>query len=480
MRRVTAVTHEADAQRRIGAMAMNGLLLLPLLSIGQAATYEIGPGRQFTSIGAAPWATLKPGDTVSIYWRADPYREKWVLCLRGTAEAPITVRGISGPNGELPVIEGSGATTAPGVNFWSEVRGVIKIGGASIPADTMPQYIVIDGLEVRGARRENSFRDKSGATQNYARNASGVYVEKGEHITIRNCIFRDNGNGFFVASSDDETSRDILVEGNYIYDNGNPGSNTEHNSYTAASGITFQFNRYGPLKAGATGNNLKDRSSALVIRYNWIEGGNRELDLVDAEDSIVIRNDPRYHETFVYGNVLIEPAGAGNRQIVHYGGDSDDEPTYRKGTLYFFHNTVISTRTDRTTLVRLSTPDERCDARNNIAWVSGPGSFLALLDEAGTIELSGNWMKPGWTGNFDPDFVPNVIDNGTFGSISPGFLDETAQDFRIRPDGETAGMSIPLAAAALPDHDVRFQYLKHQKSAQRSTAADVGAFESVR
>ena len=64
-----------------------------------------------------------------------------------------------------------------------------------------------------------------------------------------------------------------------------PGNLFHHNSYTAAIGITFEYNRYGPLLAGAGGNNLKDRSAGMVARYNWIEGGNRQLDLVDAEDS---------------------------------------------------------------------------------------------------------------------------------------------------------------------------------------------------
>src|SRR3712207_8345681 len=41
---------------------------------------------------------------------------------------------------------------------------------------------------------------------------------------------------------------------------------------------------------------------------------------------------PSYRETHVYGNILIEPNGAGNRQIVHYGGDSGSRANYRNGT----------------------------------------------------------------------------------------------------------------------------------------------------
>ena len=204
-----------------------------------------------------------------------------------------------------------------------------------------------------------------GNTASYVNNAAAVWIEKGENITVRNNILHDSGNGLFVSSAEPFISRNILVEGNYIYDNGNANSLFEHNTYTAALGITYQFNRFGPLRSRALGNNLKDRSAGLVVRYNWIEGGNRQLDLVET-DSATIQNDPSYRDTHVYGNVLIEPAAAGNRQITHYGGDNGTTANYRKGTLYFYQNTLVSTRTDRTTLFRLSTNEEHADARNNI------------------------------------------------------------------------------------------------------------------
>ncbi len=245
----------------------------------QASLYEVGPGKPYLSIGAVPWESLQPGDTVLIYYRATPYKEKFVLCRQGTAAAPITVRGIGGPNGELPVIDGNGATTRSVLNYWNQERGVIKIGGANTPPDTLPKYITLENLDIRSARTPYSFMAANGTTQNYTTNASSIYVEKGENIIIRNCRIHDSGNGFFVASSDSLASRNILVEGNYIYDNGIEGSIFEHNNYTAAAGITFQYNRFGPLRPGCPGNNLKDRSAGLVVRYNWIEGGNRQLDL---------------------------------------------------------------------------------------------------------------------------------------------------------------------------------------------------------
>ena len=79
----------------------------------------------------------------------------------------------------------------------------------------------------------------------------------------------------------------------------------------------YKYNRFGPLCPTCLGNNLKDRSAGLVVAYNFIEGGNRQLDIVDSSN---YNNEPNYHDTHVYGNILIEN-NDGNRQMVHYGGD---------------------------------------------------------------------------------------------------------------------------------------------------------------
>ena len=445
----------------------------------QANLYEVGPGKPYASIGAVPWESLQPGDTVLIYNRATPYNEKWVICRQGTSSAPITVRGVAGPNGELPVIDGNSATTRSTLNYWNQERSVIKIGGANNPPDTLPQYITVENLEIRSARPPYTFTAANGSTQAYVNNASSIYVEKGENIVVRNCVIHDSGNGFFVASSDALASRNILVEGNYIYDNGNPNSIFEHNNYTAAFGITFQYNHFGPLRAGCLGNNLKDRSAGLVIRYNWIEGGNRQLDLVDGEDSSLIRNDPSYRETFVYGNVLIEPDAAGNRQIAHYGGDSGATANYRKGTLYFYNNTLVSTRTDRTTLLRLSTNEEACDFRNNIAYVTAAGNTLSLLDDTGVLNMSHNWFKPGYVNSFSA-MSGTVIDDGTSVlASSPGFVDEVGQDYNLATGSSCINAGTSLDPNSLPSNDVTGQYVKHQSGEDRVSdgVLDIGAFE---
>lgn len=464
---------------RSSALAKLALLVAGLANAASAGTFEVGPGKAYTAIGAVPWESLQPGDLVLIYWRAAAYQEKWVICRHGTAANPITVRGVLGPSGQRPVIDGNNATTRTALNYWNEVRGLLKIGGANVPADTTPQYITIENLEFRSARPPYTFTGANGSTQSYVNNAASIYVEKGEHIVIRNCVLDDSGNGLFVGSPADQPSRDFLIEGNYIHSNGNAGSAFEHNNYTAVIGIVFQYNRFGPLRAGTNGNSLKDRSAGLVVRYNWIEGGNRELDLVDAEDSSVIANDPSYHSTFVYGNILIEPSNDGNSQMVHYGGDSGTTSIYRKGTLYFYNNTLISNRTDHTTLLRLSTNEETCDFRNNIVYPNLAGNTIALLDQTGLLLLTHNWFKPGKVSTFGTlDGVINDDGTSVTGS-SPGFVDVVNQNYHLAATSTAKNAGAALAPAVLPTNGISMQYSKHQSGEIRTTdaALDMGAYE---
>jgi len=464
--------HRSRTFRSFAALAL-GFVATPAAAIN----YDVGPGLARAAIADVPWESLQPGDLVRIHYRPEPYREKWVIGRSGTAEAPIVVRGVLGPNGERPVISGDQATTPPALDYTNESRGVLKIGTSNVPPESLPEHIVVEDLEIRSAHPAYTFRDDHGVTQSYAQNAAALYVERARHLVIRSCVLHDSGNGLFVGAYYGDT-RDIAIEANWIHDNGNAGSLYEHNSYTAAIGIIYQDNRFGPLRAGALGNNLKDRSAGLVVRNNWIEGGNRQLDLVDGEDSQVIVDDPSYRETFVYGNVLIEPDGAGNSQIIHYGGDSGNEAIYRKGTLYVFHNTVVSNRTGNTTLLRLSSDGEFADVRNNVLYVAAGGDRLAMLDATGRVDLSHNWTKPGWVESHSGS--ASVFDDGTgIASAVPGFADEGAQDYRPVDGADILDAGTALHPGALPEYAVVRQYREHQASEPRSDDGfpDLGAFE---
>lgn len=460
-------------------MARKASLLLVVMALAclcgfaQATTYEVGPGKTYTNVGDVPWESITAGDSILIYWRDTPYKEKFCIAAQGTAQSPVLIQGVPGVGGELPILDGNDATTRLALSYWNDERCIIKIGGGTIPTDVVASYITIENLEIKSARNAYTYTCDEGTVKSYTAGAASIYVCWGENITIRNCIFNDCGNGFFVASSDDPASVDVLVEGCYIYDNGNDASIYEHNSYCAAVGMVYQYNHYGPLREGCSGNNLKDRSSGMIARYNWIESGNRQLDLVEGADSVLISGDSAYSTTFLYGNILVEDE-SGNKQICHYGGDGGNSTIYRKGTCYLYNNTIVSSRALGTTLMRLSSNDETCDARNNIVYMTAAGNTLRLLDSDGTLNISHNWMKSGWIeGGTVNDDSTTVI--GT----SPGFLNEGQQDYRLASGSDCIDAGTTLASACLPDHNVTMQYVVHQGSESRPSdpTFDIGAYE---
>lgn len=433
--------------------------------------YEVGPGLDYETPSDVPWESLGPGSLVRIHRRAEPYHDKWVVNATGTAERPVVVLGVP-EAGELPVISGDGATTRSALDYWNEDRGIVKIGGSSSPSGPA-SYVTLACLDVESARPGTSFTAADGTTGDYNENAACIYLEDGAFISVIDNAIHGCGNGIFASSG----SSDVRIAGNHVYDNGISGSAYEHNSYTEALGITFEYNRYGPLCSDCDGNNLKDRSAGTVIRYNWIESGNRQLDLVESDfDELV--NDPRYHRTFVYGNVLIEPDGAGNNQILHYGGDGDDPSMYRKGTLYFYQNTVVSTRSGNTTLFRLSTEDESAEAFNNVFSVVASGSALAASAGAGKLALSHNFLPSGWVDSHDT-LTGTVDDQGNVEGASAGFSDEGAQDFTLAADSPCLDRGEPLTSADVFDHLVASEYVKHQSGRARPDDGmpDLGAFE---
>ncbi len=463
----------------------------PPLSIaclpGVSHTYDVGPNKEYATIGEVPWYTLGAGDTVRIFWKAEPYREQILISGTGTADQPIRVCGVVGPNGERPVLSGENAVAGPNLHFTSylpnQEQALIAIErGDGQLYNYRPGYITIEGLIIKGANQANKHTRTDGSVVSWGKGSSSVAVVGGNNITVRGCELSDSGFGFFTLAKDEVEAtlvRDVLLEGNNIFGNGNADSWLEHNVYTQTLGVTIQFNRFGRLRAGSLGANIKDRSAGTVVRYNYIEGTSRLIDLVDAQEHVIhALADPRYRETFVYGNILISGPNDAER-LVHYGGDTEGfEQDFRKGTLYFYNNTVIMSANSSdfwyTIIVDASTNDEHVDMRNNTYVVTGTTQLL-MLSRNGQLHLGTNWISSGYD-IARPDFTGTVTNDNKIISGTNPMLDTNFKPLNGSPLIDKSE-ALPLATVL---NQVQYEYVDLARGKVRTatgSALDLGAFE---
>ena len=481
------------ANRRIS----RGFLQLERLESRELlTTYGVGPGQAYSSIGAVPWTSLNPGDTVAIHWQSTPYHEKILVSESGTASQPINIIGVPGPNGQQPVIDGANATTSGQFHYYytplEENSLVLIQRSADQNYNYKPSFINISGLEFKDAYQTNKFTDASGATQTYAQFAAAIYIEGANNITIQNSTLDNSGLGLFVLSNGDEshTTRNVMVEGNYIYGNGVPGQYLEHNVYSEAVGITYQYNDFGPLRDGSAGNDLKDRSAGTVIRYNYFSPGGHILDLVDPEDSSIVATDPNFTNTYVYGNVLDNTGPNGATFLVHFGGDSGDSSIYRPH-LEFYDNTVVNTADQvgsngrwRTIMFNLDTNSQSVNAYNNIFY-NGPATAgsaatqFELMNTDGVANFGANWVSPGWLPSYDTQpFSGTITGTNNFftdPNNNPGFVNLSGGNYQL-----SAGSSAINRGVAITSNDpaVAEQYAAPASETTRPNVNDLGAFAS--
>lgn len=505
------------------------LLSLCITTTFSATTYNVTDDTTFDNV---PWQSLVAGDSVKIFWRAEPYRKKIGLQAQGTESAPVVIHGVKGPNGELPHLFGENATTPANLaGFFSyhDVNYPGFMGIIIINADwgTKPSHIIIENLKLSGANEHNDFYDETGLKRRFYGGAGGIYVYTIDNLTVRGCEISDNGNGFYTRSVNHESrvTRNILFEKNYVYGNGNIDGDQRHNIYTESANITFQYNRIGRERAGARGSSFKDRSSGLIFRYNWIESTARTMDMVEAEEGApILIYEPDYDATYVYGNIIIneiddndEYVSAGT--VIHYGadnfandntgecvGDVNGDPVCRTGTLFFYNNSVIikdyrdtqkSEEWVQDRIFELSINDVSADIRNNIFHVYSPNGHanLTLMNRYGTANLYGtNWIHTDWVeGKFNfwdtCSFGGEININGTLiEGDDPGFRNLTGISGDLSHDDYTPSDSSPclnlsgeLAPKVISSGNlVENRYVLHADSGSRTVSGasmDLGALE---
>lgn len=476
--------------------------LAPCVASGKGHDFQVGPAKgQLATLDRVPWRKLGPGDTVRIFHQESPYFGKFMISARGRVDAKVRICGVRGANGERPFISGRDAIASRNDAYGHplhESRSVIIIKQRTTDDWTAyPQHVQIDGLRIEGAHPSHSFTDSKGVRKPYEEFGACVWVERGQSIAIIDNEIADCSHAIFTKSVDEgdfTVTRDIRIAGNHFRGNGITGNDRVHTTYVQSVNVLYEFNRYGALREGARGNSIKDRSVGTVVRYNRIEDGARAIDLVEAEDfAEIARADPAYRTTFVYGNQIIKPGEKGS--TIHYGGDHNGsspgdawgEVNNRKGTLYFFHNTVRLTGSGYGALFQLSTTEEKADVRNNIflfersiehprmrantdvgsAWTAG-----------GIITFARNWIDERWSDAGPWHKVGGELigtDSLVTGSVDPVDL----ASFRPK-----AGSVVIDAAVAAADgtrahpvlHEIDRDFLPKRRAVVGS-ALDLGAVE---
>ena len=513
-------------------------LLVFALSISRnavATTYEVGPNPgQLTKLANVPWGTLKPGDLVNIHPNATGYHEIIQISEAGTAQNPITIRGIPDPNtGVLPVIDGNGAVMDPKVDFRNPVfedLGVIIVTprkSTYIYGKTYPEWINIESLNIRNAlyTPDNSitFTDEHGVSGRLFNSfGCGIYIEFARNLAIRGCEISFNGNGIFANSKNAaaQSSQNILIEKNYLHDNGQPQLNDpnnpgqilsngyhEHHIYVESDGAIYQFNRFGPLRTNCHGVAIKDRSAGCIIRYNevTITEGSHAFAILDPQGgSDFIEFKSNYQDAFAYGNLITILNTPIQFQVVWFAAANG--PAYyqqeHRGTLYFHHNTVVSHHAGvslffLTDITMSGTTNiyEKVDCRNNIFYTESQwqksiynAASIAITSANGAINLENNWFSPKtqvtvgnhvYTGAITGLGTTLVGDNN--GANNPHFVNLNGTDYRLATGANALDTAGPLAPATLPTYDVALQYVapqSYQPRTQVGSANDLGALES--
>ena len=466
--------------------------------VGSHKTYDVGPGRAHTELTTVPWVSLQAGDVVNVYYRPEPYRTKLGLRASGTAQRPVVINGVTDAQCRRPIITGENAVTMADARRtpffsekYSEFLGTIFIYRApSDPYAYKPKHLEIRNLKITGAAKGNTYTSQQGTPGKFTGGAAGIYAIVVEDLLVENCEITGNSIGVFVNTRNDmeeDASRRITIRRNIISLNGTPGSWFDHNLYIQAQGALYEGNTIGKLTAGAIGSSLKDRSSGTVIRFNRIDAAARAIDLVETEGGgTSVFKDPDYNTAWVYGNLIVNDWSSpltSSGGLIHWGGDNSPQ-LFRRGTLYFYYNTVVSwgerKRTWRITLFDLPSDEQRVEARGNILCSLGDPNWQ-LLGHYGKLDLVGtNWIQDGWQNGYEGAKVEVNVRGKVLTGAEPGFKALASGDFTLGDKSPAVDAGDTAAPAELASRWLDGEYRQGGAAARRTrhgSAYDLGAFE---
>lgn len=366
------------------------------LSLAKGPVIAVGPTRACKTIVSA-LAQAKAGTTVLV--DAGTYNEVFKLTNQGQPDAPVTLRGLRGANGERPVLDATGLSVS---GAGPVPRAIIQVEGS---------YCVIEGLEFKNARNGN--------------NGAGLRFLNCTNTLVRDCkvTYCDMG----MQGGDKETLR---VERCEVAFNGTKDYNGySHNFYLLGNRAVI---RECYIHDSLFGQNFKTRGHYIELWYSLIcDSEEGEMGFVDGEESAGPNSS-----ALLVGNVVVsKPDRKGNAaKYIEFGGEGKG----RTGTLFLFNNTFVA-GTPRIQFVRLWEATNDLVAYNNIF----VGSGKPLEAASGKMKGASNLLS----GNAPAGFA------NTLKGSDPLFVNTAARDFHLQRGSPCVNAGAPADALSYTDGD---------------------------
>lgn len=247
-----------------------------------------------------------------------------------------------------------------------------------------------------------------------AKNGAGIRFEKG-HLTVRNCLFRDNEMG--ILTNNDPTS-ELDVAGSEFGPNGYHDGRFHHNLYVGLIARVRVTGSY--FHHALDGHLLKSRARESYILYNRLTdetGGQASYEL----------EFPSGGRAWVMGNLIEQEAATGNKTMVSFGAEGYAWP---ENDLYLVHNTLLDNLPEGGQFLAVRPGGGKLVVVNNL--LIGAGSLI----ETGVGEFGGN--------------VRGERD---------ALVDARSYDYRLTPASSIVGMALPepkaIGQSLRPEYEYR-------------------------
>jgi len=327
------------------------LVATGLVGVSSAETYKVSDLKTLADLVGGK---AGPGDIIELaygtYYLDVP---RINVESSGTPDQPLIIRGIM-QDGKRPVIDASR----------------VNVKRCVLCARPNSHDVIFENLEICNAWGSR-FSDK----EKYGVNATAIYFEESNNITVRNCESHNNEDGFFATHNADF----ILIDGCSIHHNGTLNKephNGTHNFYFCAR---HQMVKNCYIGHANESQNWKSRGGNTIFAFNWVE---EEYSYSLGADSDNEQN------TLWLGNLVMKRTfeGMGQGRI----GGLGDGTGVARGTVVVLNNTFVTVRPRDFHLFteHSSTGDFYCV---NNAFV-GPGMLFLDHNGQGKVYGTNNWI----------------------------------------------------------------------------------------